>query len=177
MSRKRKTLNEKQLIEVQVAYDRSRDGLTKTRLLGVRLYGQGEACATVLAIVRCSRSSLMNWMRTYEQSGVSGLCDQRQGGNSAKLTVAQVAALQKQLHQSAPKQCFSATDYAGEGDYWRVPTLTKLVKRQYGVVYQSSTSYRTLLKRCQLSLQKPAIEYKSHSLLRVMEFEEQLEKN
>ena len=50
MSRKRSTLNEKQRTELQVAYDTSRDGLTRARLLGVRLYGEGEKTERILDI-------------------------------------------------------------------------------------------------------------------------------
>jgi len=119
----------------------------------------------------------MNWVRIYQNEGVTGLYDKRNGGNAAKLSNEQIEHLQSQVHQYSPKQLFSQEEYVGTGEYWGVPTLAKLVERNYGVVYASPNSYRNLFKRCGLSLQKPATEYKSRSLWKVMDFEEALEKN
>lgn len=177
MPRKRKLLSEAERIELVSAYDTSRDGLTRSRLQGVRLYGEGENPQRILEIVGCSRSSLMNWLRIYRTEGVTGLYDKRKGGNSAKLSSSQLEHLQNQVHQYSPKQMFSQDDYIGSGDYWTVPTIAKLVERNYGVVYTSPNSYRNLLKQCGLSLQKPATEYKSRSIYKVMDFEEGFEKN
>ncbi|WP_363325816.1 winged helix-turn-helix domain-containing protein [uncultured Caldilinea sp.] len=54
--------------------------------------------------------------------------------------------------------------------------LARLVERDYAVVYDSPTSYRTLRKRCGLSRQRPAKQCKSRSKLKVLSFEETLEK-
>jgi len=177
MSRNRITLTKAQRAELRVAYDTSRDGLTRMRMLGVRLYGEGERTERIIEIVGCSRSSLMNWLRAYRIEGVIGLYDKRKGGNAAKLSTEQLEHLQNQVHQYTPKQLFSQDDYVGSGDYWSVPTVTTLIERTYGVVYTSPNSYRNLLKQCGLSLQKPATEYRSRSVFKVMDFEEQLEKN
>ena len=64
----------------------------------------------------------------------------------------------------------------GDGQFWTVPDVACLLARDYGVIYQSQTSYRTLMKKCGLSFQRPAKQYKSHSQTKVMEFEERLEK-
>jgi winged helix-turn-helix protein len=64
----------------------------------------------------------------------------------------------------------------GEGSFWSVPDVACLLERDYGVTYQSLTSYRSLLKKCELSYQRPAKVYKSRSEAKVMAFEEQLEK-
>ncbi len=54
--------------------------------------------------------------------------------------------------------------------------MARLLERDYGVTYQSQTSYRTLLQKCGLSYQRPAKQYKSHSEAKVMDFEEHLKK-
>ena len=64
----------------------------------------------------------------------------------------------------------------GEGTFWSVADLASLVQREYGVLYQSSTSYYSLLAKCEMSYQRPAKLYKSHSAAKLMAFEESLEK-
>ena len=117
----------------------------------------------------------MNWIRTYQQMGIAGLVDKRAGGNSAKLTPHQVEHLTDQLARYTPEQLLGAE--AVSAQFWTVTDLARLVERDYDVVYDSPTSYRTLLKRCRLSRQRPAKQYKSRSELKVLDFEEMLEKN
>lgn len=175
MSRKRTLLTADQVTELQVAYDRCSEGNDKIRFLAVRLYGTGMATAEILSIVGCSRSSLMNWHRTYQAMGIAGLIDQRAGGNSAKLAPHQVEHVADQLARYTPEQLLGGD--AVSAQFWSVADLARLLERDYGVVYGSPTSYRTLLKRCGLSRQKPAKQYKSRSELKVSSFEELLEKN
>lgn len=104
MSRERTLLTSAPVKELQVAYDQCRDGDTKLRFQAVRLYGTGMATPDILASAGCSRSSLMNWVRTYQTLGVAGLVDKRAGGNSAKLTPVQVEHLQDRLQSAPPAQ-------------------------------------------------------------------------
>lgn len=175
MSRKRTLFTAEQMTELQVAYDECREGNSKIRFLAVRLYGTGMAASEILSIVGYSRSSLMNWSRTYQETGIAGLIDKRAGGNSAKLAPHQVEHLADQLERYMPEQLLGAE--AVSAQFWTVADLAHLVERDYAVVYDSLTSYRTLLKRCGLSRQRPAKQYKSRSERKVMAFEETLEKN
>ena len=104
MSRERTHLTLEQVTELQVAYDQCRDGDTKIRFQAVRLYGTGMATTDILAIAGCSRSSLMNWSRNYQQMGIAGLVDKRVGGNSAKLAPYQIEQLHDRLHSYTPEQ-------------------------------------------------------------------------
>ena len=76
----------------------------------MRLYGQGYRVSEIEAICGCSRSALMTWCCTYRQEGVTGLLDQRKGGNHAKLKPEQIEAVQTLLHQYSPEQLW------GEGN-------------------------------------------------------------
>jgi transposase len=169
-------LDEAQANALQSAYLHCTDANTKTRYQAVRLYGLGYTTAQVLDICACTRSSLMNWTRAYQQQGITALVDARQGGNRARLTGEQIEAVQNQLHRYTPKQLLGAGKYRGDGQFWSVPDLAALLVRDFKVVYQSPTSLRTLLKQCDLSYQRPAKQYKSHNALKLMEFEENLEK-
>lgn len=102
--------------------------------------------------------------------------DHRQGGNRARLTPEQIEAVQGKLHRYTPAQLLGPDHCVGAGPFWTIPDVACLLERDFGVIYQSRTSYRTLLQKCGLSYQRPARQYKSHSEFKVMDFEERLEK-
>lgn len=170
-------LKQAQISELQGAYQQSDDARTRDCYQAVRLYGSGYSAQEVMKITGCSRTSLLAWCRAYRRYGVAGLVDQRSGGNSAKLSASELARLQLQLHQYKPNQLFARGEYTGNGEFWYVPDLAQLLERKYDVRYQSKNSYRTVLKRCGLSVQRPAQQYQSPSETKVMAFEEELEKN
>jgi transposase len=162
--------------ELKAAYSQCQDGPTKIRYQAVRLYGTGYAVEAIEDITGCSRPSLMEWCRAYRQFGVAGLVDKRRGGNRAKLTPSELEQLQNQLETYPPYQLLGRADCYGDGQFWTVPDLAKLVERKYGVMYRSATSYRTLFGRCEFSCQRPGSHYRSRNELKVLEFEQLLEK-
>ena len=166
--------NRQQLIQ---AYARCKDGSTRTRYQAVRLYGEGYAVADIEQITGCSRTSLMEWCRTYQQDSQQGLVDKRRGGNGAKFTCLEQEDLAARLHQYTPHDLFGSAAHSASGQFWTVNDLQVAVHRWYGVDYRSHTSYLRLLALCEFSYQKTEKVYKSHSQLKVADFEEQLEKN
>jgi transposase len=169
-------LSEGEASQLQAAYLHCEQPDTKTRFQAVRLYGTGYTVAQILDICACSQRSLLNWTRAYKERGLTALLDHRQGGNRARLKPDEIEAVQNQLHRYTPAQLLVRDVCVGNGPFWTVPDLTQLLKRDYGVCYQSGTSYRSLLAKCDLSYQRPAKQYKSHSEIKLMEFEEELEK-
>jgi transposase len=169
-------LTEEQANELHAAYLQCRDADTKTRYQAVRLYGLGYAVAQIKDICGCSTTSLMEWCRAYREHDLSALVDHRLGGNRARLKPEQIEAIQNQLHTYTPAQLLGRQDCVRDGEFWTIADLATLLKRDYQVTFQSPTSYRTLLHRCDFSCQRPAKQYKSHSDLKVMDFEEALEK-
>lgn len=169
-------LTEEQANELQAAYLQCRDADTKIRYQAVRLYGLGYAVAQIKDICGCSTTSLMEWCRAYREHDLSGLLDHRLGGNRAFLKPEQIEAIMNQLHTYTPAQLLGGDDCYGEGKFWTLTDLATLVARDYGVSFQSPTSYRILMAKCDFSYQRPAKQYKSHSDLKLMEFEEALEK-
>lgn len=149
----------------------------KMRCQAVRLYGSGYAADEVIEITGCSRRRLMAWCCSYREYGVAGLIDRRVGGNSAKLSGSELETVQAKLHQYRPNQLLRSDEYSGSGEFWTVRELAIWLEREFDVVYRSPTSYRNVLKRCGLSRQRPAQQYKSRSEAKVMTFEEALEKN
>jgi transposase len=76
----------------------------------------------------CSRTSLMEWWSKYRHEGGSGLDDHRLGGNSAKLSVAQVTDLAQRLQIYSPRQLFGRQGGSPVGQFWTVPELQRAVK-------------------------------------------------
>ena len=177
MAERKFTLTKEQEQELKAAYHQCQDGQTKIRYQAVRLYGNGYGLAALQEITGCSRPSLMEWCRAYRQAGVVGLVDKRQGGNRAKMSVVQLEHLQQQLERYTPRQILGAENCYGSGEFWSIPDLARLLDRDYGISYKSASSYRDVFMRCDFSYQRPDTQYKSRSELRVLDFEQELEKN
>jgi len=176
MAKRKFELTETEENELKGAYQQSQDGQTKIRYQAVRLYGMGYPVSEIEEISGCSRPSLMEWCRTYRQNGIVGLVDQRQGGNRAKLKPVQLEQLQQRLEDYTPAQLLGQVNCYGDGQFWTVPDLAALVKRDYKVEFKSATSYRNLFKRCNFSCQRPGSQYWSRKELAVLDFEQHLEK-
>jgi transposase len=177
MKTRRFVLSESEGNELQGAYHSCTHALTKIRFQAVRLYSQGRSVEEIGAICGCSRSSLMEWCRAYRRKGIAGLCDQRKGGNQAKLQPVQIELIQSLLHTYRPEQLWGVGNCRGEGQFWTVLDLARLVAERCAVVYKSDNSYRNLFRSCGFSLQRPAHYYQSSAEQAVVTFEEELEMN
>ena len=176
MSTRKFTLTESEALALNAAYLYMQTANTKVRFQAVRLYGLGYAVSEILDICGGSHSSLSGWVRLYQQSGLTALLDHRQGGNRAKLHPDQREALRTQLQTYTPAQLLGRDACIGPGQFWTVGDLALLVEGEHGVCYQSHVSYYTLLARCGFSQQCPEKQFQSHSEVKLMEFEERLEK-
>jgi transposase len=176
MAQRKFRLTQAEQKELLQAYRVCKDAATKIRYQAVRLYGEGYPEKEIEQITGCSRTSLMEWCRTYRTDHSQGLVDKRAGGNRAKLSRLEIEALQQVLHQYTPKERlgFQANT---NGQYWGVEDLAQIMREQYGTEYQSRTSYTHLLHLCGFSYQKTEKVFKSCSEMKVADFEEQLEKN
>ena len=177
MAKRKFILTEAERKELLQAYRSCKDTGTRTRYQAVRLYGEGYPVEEIMQITGCSRTSLMEWCRAYREDHSQGLIDKRAGGNRAKLSKLQIEALQQMLHQYTPKERLGPRTGTGDGKFWSVEDLALVVREQYGVEYQSRTSYSQLLHLCGFSYQKTEKVFKSRRETKVADFEEQLEKN
>lgn len=176
--RKRKfEVNEEEVKELQSAERQCKDGRTKSRYQSVRLYGIRYAVKEIQEITGCNRASLMEWCRSYREMGIVGLVDKRVGGNRALLQPEEVEQVQRLLHTYTPAQLMGEENCYEQGQFWTMPDLARLVKRNFGVIYKSATSYYSLFAKCDFSQQRPGQQYRSRQEAKVVEFEELLEKN
>ncbi len=177
MATRKFTLTDAQTAALRQAYDRTKDGPTRTRYQAVRLYGTGYPVAQIAEITGCSRTSLLDWCRLYRTRGVAGLVDGRLGGNRAKLTPHQRETVRANLHQYTPRQLFGPQTATPDGQFWTVPDLTRAVQAWFGVTWTSPSSYLALLAHCGFTYQRAQKVFKSRSEGDVLAFEDQLEKN
>jgi len=177
MAKRNFQISDEQERELRQAFEQTRDGPTRTRYQAVRLYGRGYRVGEIEAITGCTRSSLMNWVREYQQIGVAGVVDQRQGGNRAKLTREQIQQVSKRLREYTPRDLFGAETQTSSGQHWTVEDLARAILKWFGVEWQSRTSYYTLFKQCEFTYQRTEKVFKSRREHEVAEFEAQLEKN
>ena len=176
MAKRKFVLTEAERKELLQAYRNCKDAATRTRYQAVRLYGEGYPVEEIMQITGCSRTSLMEWCRAYRADRSQGLVDKRIGGNRAKLSKLQIEALQQMLHEYTPKERLGPKASTVDGQFWSVEDLALVVREQYGVAYQSRTSYSQLLHLCGFSYQKTEKVFKSRRETQVADFEEQLEK-
>jgi transposase len=177
MAKRKFKLTAEETQEILSAYKNCKEGQTKIRYQAVRLYGQGYATAEIEQITNCSRSSLMEWIKTYQMHGVQGLVDKRAGGNRAKLSKLQIEEVGLRLHQYTPGQILGDQTHSLAGQFWTIEDLQKAIKKWYEVEYGSRTSLQHLMRVCGFSYHRPEKVFKSRREAQVMEFEEQVEKN
>ncbi len=177
MATRKFSLTDTETAALRQAYDRTKDGPTRTRYQAVRLYGAGYPVAQITEITGCSRTSMMDWCRRYGQHSVPGLVDGRVGGNRAKLTPEQRETVRASLHQYTPRQLFCPQTATPDGQFWTVPDLKRAVQAWFDVTWTSPSSYLALLADCGFTYQRAQKVYKSRSERDILAFEEQLEKN
>ena len=176
MAKRKFALTEKEVRELQAAYQQEKDGPTRTRYQAVRMYGQDYSVREIQSLTGCARSSLMEWCDKYRRAGLAGLQDQRGGQNAAKLTAVQRDELREKLLMYTPQNVLGPEAHTLSGRHWSVPDLYQVVEKWFGVTYKSRTSYLGLLKTCGFSYQRTEKVFKSRREHPVMEFEAEVEK-
>lgn len=176
MANRQFTLTTTEVGQLKAAYHQSKDVNYSKKLLAVRLYGTGHSTKSILDLIGCGRTSLMEWVQKYQLNGVAGLKDQRGGGNHYKLTPTEKAAIKSQVHQYSPRQLLGNECATSSGAHWTAVDLKLLIYQKYEVFYKSPASYWALLTECGLSYQRTEKIFKSKSVFKQADFEEQLEK-
>lgn len=162
---------------LRLAEEQTRDARELRHFQGVRLYGSRTPLHTILDLVGCGESTLREWIRKYQQSGIEGLHNGWDGKNANKLSEMQRADLRERLHASRPEEVLPAPRRIDDGPFWTVNDLRLAVEIWYGVTYKDNGSLRSLFRRCGFSYHKVEAVYKSRpSQVDVADFEAELEK-
>ena len=178
MAKRQFQLTEDEIMALRQAEAQTLDVRELKRLQTVRLYGMGEPVAIIQKLVGCGPDSPRQWARRYRQGGLEALRIVWSSGNANKLTDEQRQDLFEKLAQYTPEQVIAPDVRVERGAFWTVSDLQIVVKRWYGVTYNSVRSYHNLLHTCGLSYQKIEKVYRSQpSAVQLAEFEADLEKN
>jgi transposase len=148
MAKRKYPLTTREVNYIRYYLEETIDPRVRTRLRAVLMYGTGLPLEEILGQAGCSRSSLLNWCRSFRFRGLAGLHDDRQGGNNARLTDGQINDLARRLRLYTPSSIFGQRASTPEGQQWKVEDLFKAIKLWYSVVYQSRASYYRLLEIC-----------------------------
>jgi transposase len=151
------TLSKEAIGQIIQREQATREALERRRLQAVRLYGSGEDMGVIERISRASQRTIRRWVEQYRAHGLAGLKPGWQGGNHRGLSTAQRVAVGVQLREFSPVQVLGA----GNGEFWTVESVQRLVQQQYGVTYRSVRSYHSLLEESGLSYQRPEGIYRS----------------
>ena len=177
MAKRKFELSETERVAFRQAEQRTHDARELKRLQAVRLYGSGEAVATIQHLTGCGPVSPCQWAMDYRRGGLTALRTQWRGGNANKLTAEQRQNLWTKLDQYTPAQVIAAEIRIEQGEFWTVSDLKLVVAQWYGVTYESESSYRSLLHASGLSYQKVEKVYRSQpGAVRLADFEAELEK-
>lgn len=132
---------------------------------------EGRSRREVADFLEISTKTLDRWQQAYKRYGLAGLRVKPQPGNRRYLTNQQKEEIKKAITHQSPEQL------GLEGKFWNVPRLKEYVKRQYGVIYRSPTSYRNLFISFGFSFHKPKKVNKKQDPHMRQRFVEEVKKN
>ena len=178
MAKRQFHLTEEEIVAFRQAEAQTRDVRELKRLQAVRLYGSGEAVATIQRLTGCGPVSPAQWAMEYRRGGLAALKSRWAVGNAKKLSDEQRRELFQKLEQYSPEQVIAPAVRVERGTFWTVSDLEIVVEQWYGVTYHSPTSYRNLLHASGLSYQKVEKVYRSQpGAVQLADFEAALEKS
>lgn len=136
--------------ELGKAFKKERNGRQKTRYQAVWLLSKGWKKDKVADVVGMSRDRIRQLVTLYHKDGLSGLKLKPAPGNHRLLTNQQKLHIKKLITTHTP------TQLGLTGNFWNIPLIRELVKKETGLMYQDQDSYRRLLIWCGFSFHKPA---------------------
>jgi transposase len=117
------------------------------RLHGVLLVAQGMTCPEVARILGDSPRAVLNWVRRFEDEGLSGLAEVERPGRPARLTAEQMVRVEEAL-RADPNEFGLLTRI------WDGPTLSVFLRKQLGVKLKVRQCQR-LFRQFGFRLRKP----------------------
>jgi len=111
---------------------------------------KGKKRVDVAEIFEISLDTLDRWQTAFKRSGITGISDRPYPGNHFTLSKEQKAAIKELVETKTPKELGLS-----EKRFWSVRLLKQLIKREYGVIYQSEATYRKMFYSFGFSCHKP----------------------
>jgi transposase len=124
------------------------DELEQRRMAAARLLEAGINQSEVARRLGVHRQSVIRWQRALSRVGRAGLKKAGRAGRKPKLSVQQLAEIERTLKGGA-----EAVGYAT--GLWTLARVRKLIEQQYGVQYNPSQVWR-ILRQLNWSCQRPS---------------------
>ncbi|MBM4402608.1 MAG: winged helix-turn-helix domain-containing protein [Candidatus Cloacimonetes bacterium] len=162
---------EREILKLEkVLRDNSLKKAEYIRVQAVLLRKKGYSRDKIVEITGKSLSSVEDWITLFNKKGVAGLkTKKRETAPNALLTRGQRDKIREIITSKKPEEVKLT------GEFWNIPRLKELVKKEFRVEYQSSESYRRLLHCCGFSYQKAELVDKRRDEEEVGHFKKRLE--
>ncbi len=105
---------------------RSSDARYDHRLHGVLLVAQGMTCPEIARLLGDAPRTVENWVRRFEEEGLSGLVEGERPGRPGRLTDEQIEEIGMALRQSPREIGLSVT-------LWDGKSLSAFIRERFGV--------------------------------------------
>ena len=115
----------------------------------IELHQKGWKQKDIAEALGVSKGAVSQWVKRARAGGIETLRHRKSPGAPPRLTWEQKARLPQLLAQGAQSFGF-------QGDLWTQPRVAEVIRREFGVSYDSSQVGR-ILKQCRLTLQKPLL--------------------
>lgn len=135
--------------EVKQFPKRTRSPRERDRARAILKLTEGMPRKSVARFLDLHVKTLDRWQLAFRRLGTAGLQDKPQPGNRRLLTLEQKEKIKQLLAKHKPE------DLGLPGKFWNVPLLRQLVRKEFGILYRSLTTYRKLFVSCGFSYHKP----------------------
>ena len=122
--------------------------LERRRLRAARMFERGSSQAEVARAVGVSRQSASRWHRVWVEAGSAALASSGKRGRSARLSSAELGAVEQALRKGARSQGFAT-------DLWTLDRVGAVIESVTGVAYHRGHVWK-VLRGLGWSRQRPA---------------------
>ncbi len=128
---------------------RDRQAFEHVRMQAGALFAAGRSQAHVAHQLGVSRQNVSRWHARWRVGGQHALRSAGPTGTAARLSEAQLAAIDQALRQGARAHGFDT-------DHWTLARITTVIERLTGVGYHPGHTWKLLRQRLRWRLQRPA---------------------
>lgn len=141
---------EEQVTQLHAFLKATKNASEQQRGLALLALSKEKKRKEVAEILEINVATLDGWQTNFKRLGVKGIANKGYPGNHYKLTKVQKEAIKLMLIKKNPRELGLS-----EKRFWTVRLLKKLIKEQFGVVYESEATYRKLYYSFGFSCHKP----------------------
>jgi transposase len=140
MSRPKLTVTGGDIATIKAALRKDEKFYQGVRLYAVLQMAEGKNARDLAPLYNTSFKSITNWVHRFNRGGVEALKDQPHSGRPSRLSIDQLAELEKIIHEQSPEQ------HGFNSGTWSGPIAIALVSKMFKVVYGKAQIYNLLHK-------------------------------